>query len=334
MSQYYVTAGAAGGGAGTSGDPFTLAESADNVVAGDKVWVKAGTYSDQDGATGAVLNISLTTATHSSPVTYEAYTTTIGDWSPVDGPIVILDANVNTLTNAMLMSGSVAWYHLFKGFRFTGGSGTGVDMGVTGDSCTWVGCRFDNNDSYGLQGDNLHLFYLCTADNNGAGGIDVDNDCYALVCKFHTNTGHGWLANAGIAVSCIAYANTNGQIRFTGSGGHIRCTVDGDDAAGTEGLHQSSSTSHPFFAINNIVMDCVIGILDAGNSGNGVDSDSINLSDYNDVVSCATSISQITQGVSDETANSDPFTNSATRDYTLAAASAPIDNGVDAGDLP
>ena len=76
---YYVTHNAGGGGAGTEGDPFTLAEACDAVAAGETVYVKAsGAYSTQDGATGCVFNPSVPGGI-TTLVLWQGYHTTIND---------------------------------------------------------------------------------------------------------------------------------------------------------------------------------------------------------------------------------------------------------------
>lgn len=84
MATYYVSSTASGGGAGTEGDPFTLAEcnsAQGNVGAGDTAWVKA------DGTYTLAANLVLADGTAGNPVQLRAYTSAIGD-----GGVVTLES--------------------------------------------------------------------------------------------------------------------------------------------------------------------------------------------------------------------------------------------------
>lgn len=76
MATYYTSSAASGGGDGSSGDPFTLAEcdtSAGNVSAGDLVWVKG------DGAYTLAADLTLADGAVGTPTRFATYTTTPGD---------------------------------------------------------------------------------------------------------------------------------------------------------------------------------------------------------------------------------------------------------------
>lgn len=74
ITERYVSSLAGGGGDGSSGSPWTLAEALANAVAGDRVNIKA------DGTYALAANFTPTNAgSVTQPIYWRAYTTTIGD---------------------------------------------------------------------------------------------------------------------------------------------------------------------------------------------------------------------------------------------------------------
>ena len=104
-------------------------KAADTVVAGDHVHVKAsGVYSAADGENDCICLID-TPGTLNTPIVWEGYYAT-----PGDGGIVTLDADVNTLANAIrtdMGGGNV--FHVFKGFVMTGATSHGFNGGGGND---------------------------------------------------------------------------------------------------------------------------------------------------------------------------------------------------------
>ena len=146
-AEWYVSSLAGGGGDGTSGDPWTLAELLtkinDSTVAnGDRCNVKAdGTY-----AFGASSFLVTRDATALLPITIEGYTSSIGD-----GGVVDINAGAKQLG---LDLGS---YYIVKNINIYGaGAGAGliicgnyqvwenIEAEVTSGSLPAIGC-YNNN---------------------------------------------------------------------------------------------------------------------------------------------------------------------------------------------
>jgi hypothetical protein len=311
----------------------TLSHLADTIAAGEIAYVKASaSYTVQDGANDAIMQLT-TAGSAGSPIVIIGYTTTI-----TDGGVVTIDAT-STLANAVNSSLS-ALYYIFKNFRFTNATGTGFSANsVTGDYTKFENCQFDNNADWGFQGDNAHIFHRCTINNNNTdagegGGIDADFWNVITCSKIHTNAGYGVSSDNGdwIGYGNVLYGNGGNSNLRSLSGSEpvvwINNTIDGDDSASSVGINQDSSVLWVFIALNNIIMDCATGLksdVNAGTSQPGIDN--------NMLVSCATDYTGVVAGDNDIDTNTDPFTASATRDYTLADASAAIDAGTDSGDV-
>ena len=331
MTDLYVTTGAAGGGAGTEGDPYTMAEATANVVAGDNVYVKAGTYDVDDSTSSSVMDIDVA-GTDTTLIEWIAYTTTIGDFSIGDAQPAIIDASTNTLTNAMqstTIAGSV--YNNFTGFRFTGGSSHGVNHGSSGDAVTHHGCKFDTNGGRGMSGDDVIYLVGCEFTGNTTNSFDVDNSGATIACLFHNESSPVTQSQSSpIFLSNLFYNNGNGaNIRFTsGSATIVGNAIDGDNQAASIGVQSSGSATYLGALYNNIFFD-----LNEGVDFTNVGSEFARARGYNLFFSCNTDYVTLANAPSDISGTSDPFTDSAARDYTLKTGSEALDAGLDQGNL-
>lgn len=173
-TERYVTSGAAGGGDGSSGSPWTLAESFTSASAGDRVNVQAGTYS--------VSGLSMTaTGTALSKICWRGYNSTIGD---LDSQGRNSDTSLNT-TNFPLVSttGNIDQeeHTIFQNFRFEGSFNGWL-----------VGNHLD--DYRGI----IHCSIKNTASNSSAGCYDADDYCFVIGCDLEcTQTTHGQVLEMG-----------------------------------------------------------------------------------------------------------------------------------------
>lgn len=153
-TERYVTATAGGGGDGSSGSPWTLAEAVANVSAGDRVNVKAGTYSN--GASS--LMFTVTAGTDASPIWWRGYNSTIGD---LDGrPLSQLTPG----TDMPLSTHTTGRHYTNKGFQWFSNiefratdqvSGAAGAFQSGASNLKFIRCRFDNSSTYA----STHSFY-------------------------------------------------------------------------------------------------------------------------------------------------------------------------------
>ena len=325
-SPWFVTTTASGGD-GSEGSPWTIVEAADNVAAGEKVWVKAGTYETQDGATGAVLNIS-TAGTIGSWIVWEAYTTTTGDWSEGDAPVAVLDAGTNSLANAILFAIGSSVFQEFKGFRFTGGSNDGVAGSTNNNAMVLTGCRSDTNTGRGIQwNDDLGLL-ACEIDGNTENALDMDNDLSSSGTKWHGNgvsTGCLTVQSNAAFLHDIFYDYSANNLRSSSSI-HliIGCVFDGDNHASSVAVDQDGASANIGLLLNNIFYDNATAVDTATQPGavRGFNLFFSNTNDYNN---------SFVLHDTDIVGTEDPFTDSANRDYTLKSSSEAEEAGFDFG---
>lgn len=294
---------------------------------GDRVNVIAGTYIVDAGGS-AVLDIG-TAGIDSAMIEWRAYTTSIDDFTIGDAHPVVLQAGTNTLASALSTSLTGQIWNRFIGFRFTGGSSHGADLGQT-DNYAFEGCLFDNNGGRGLAADNAINFLACEFQGNTTNAFDVDNNCYMQACEIHNEASDGTAmchTASCHAINNLMYDGPNDTYLFAGSNpsAFIGNTCDGEGGSLTRGLEFNQSTFVMGGCTNNLLFDCSIGIAFVGNVECFVRG-------YNQFSNCTTDyLSALPLKNTDITNSVDPFTNSGTRDYTLADGSAAIDAGIDAG---
>lgn len=225
---YYTSHNAGGGGAGTSGDPFTLQEAADTAAAADLVLVKAtGTYSEgtaidfdtnagNDGAhitfrgansdgsdDGTVATIQATAA-----ITGIFVFTAAADWVEVEG--LVFDAS-STATRCISNTVDESNFNIFIRCRFTGATGDGVHVaGTVIPGWQFYDCEFDANggDGIGTTASNRGNIMLvaCSLHDNTTHGIGNPRNVYAFGCLLYDNGGDG--INLAAGDSCILIGNT------------------------------------------------------------------------------------------------------------------------------
>ncbi len=305
----------------------TLAKAADTATTiGDKVWVKASaSYVVQDGANDCVMQIT-NTGSNSLPIIYEGYTDT-----PGDNGVVTIDADANTLASPVACTTSLETHYSFTNFRFTGGSNDGFNgNGTVVGFIKFVNCRFDNNDVHGLNANGYITARNCQFDANGTSGVTLAAHLNNFTgCKIFGN-GAGMSMGRSTVIGCLLYDNGGSvNLNFTSYGCIVmNNTIDGDNVANSVGIRLDANIYGISTVMNNILFDLAFGVdSDYIVANGGTENWDYNL--YYDNVDDYENNN--CEGPNDVSGTGDPFTASATRDYTLKSGSEAIDAGFDLG---
>jgi len=332
MADRFVSVAGSGSNTGLdASNEWTLAQATANAAAGNIHHCKAGTYIADDSSSSSIMDIDVA-GTIAAWVEWRGYTTTINDFTIGDTPPAILDASTNTLTNCAQTStiGSAHAYNRFRGFQFTGASGDGFTGSNNTDSLTFEGCKFDTNGDRGFQGDDNAVFVGCEFTGNTTSAIDADNNTVLLGCKIHNEASTVVLTQTVFVFNSLFYNNGNGiNVRSTSTMYALGNTFDGDNQASSIGLQTVGGAVIPYLVYNNIFFDLGTGVDFSTGGTNEVRSRGHNL-----FSSCTNNYDTIADALSDiDDGTTDPFTDSAGRDYTLASGSTAIDAGLDGGNI-
>jgi hypothetical protein len=134
-TERYVTASAGGGGDGSSGNPWTLAEAIAAAAAGDRVNIKAGTYANT--TTSRAFSV---TGTTTAPVWWRGYNTAIGDRdsNPALTPPAI------TFTTGLCTFGGT--HQIFSHLDISGAN-TARQLNISGANLKVDRCRVENTNA-------------------------------------------------------------------------------------------------------------------------------------------------------------------------------------------
>jgi len=180
-TERYVTSAAGGGGAGTSGDPWTLAEAFSSAVAGDRVNIQ----SDSAYSVGALTVTNAGSA--NSKIVFRGYNSSIGD----------LDGNGRTSTGfldttgfpSITVTGNIVpnVYVYFQNINVVGSINDYIIDSTSFDYFGTISCKLTNNNSGSSA--------ACFRGDNFCFIINSDLDC--------TQSTHHNVVNADLSLTII-----------------------------------------------------------------------------------------------------------------------------------
>ncbi len=271
------SAGAASATGGTGNLGGALASpglAASQIVSGNTVWIKSGTY-----VVSATANISGGRVSPNVASYWNGYVASRGD-ATTWGTLPSLQAGANSFTIFAPVTNDISVANLE--FDGNNGSNTGT-VGFNATSSFRVrawNCRAKNCGAAGFGAGGFCGYYFCEASNCVGIGFAIAGSGTALGCLAHGGSSHGFQPGvAGVAFdSCAAYGNAGDgfavqfplnarQCTSVGNVGagfnldNVGCSAVNCVAYGNTGFGFSTTTSRP----DALVVNCAGGSNAAGN---------------------------------------------------------------------
>lgn len=217
--------------------PSSLTEAFSSAAAGDRVNIKAGTYTRTANDNPAVYGSA------ASPIIWRGYNSTIGDLDSqghnADGTLNTTNFPIIAYNNNYRLSAQLVTYSIWQNIKFTGSVNNAL--------------IYSNNTS------TVFFRIYCDNANTGASTSAIMNacviDCDALLSG--GSGGHTAISCAsGIVAYCRVMQSQAAGINITGNGSAvIGCTID--DVAGDGIAFTSTTTTHiPPVCIGNTIYSC------------------------------------------------------------------------------
>ena len=321
FTEKYVTASASGGGDGSIGNPWTIEEAALNATSGQRVNVKAGSY------TLAGANIFMQGSNEANPFSIRGYKTTIGDLDGVPSSQLVDGTDLPLLTTSnssyyMYFNGS---YQIIENISFK--TSTSVPAAYVDSSKSFVRrCRFESQTTgqYAIRRNGDCVFFSSCYFKMPSGAtvetIDAAGSSFFTGCVFDTGKTAIDTTDSAHFIDCILKDLSNNAIAISTTGHSMISNCTFYNISGN-GVNISSTNSGPVF-----VRSCIfhsIGAYAISTSSGDFDCFATNNLYY------GVTLGQFNNIYDDEhrniyTDSSDPFTTASGGDFTLLQSS----NGV------
>lgn len=259
FTERYVTDAAGGGGVGTEGDPWTLAQALTSAVAGDRVNI----LSDSGYSLGADTVSGIGTAV--DVIVFRGYNSSIGDLqnpgrSSSTGKLDTTGFPAITITGILTPNAFV----IFQNLAFTGALSSAIVGSTSIDNWFMVECEVintqNNSAAKAILGDNFLQTVSCDFECTGAAHnvvVDSDNSARHLYTRVKSIANDGIQFNSGSTIiGCLLIGNGVGQALAQTNAG-ILIAVGNTVYNWATGIEQPNLAPTTIqIIINNHITDC------------------------------------------------------------------------------
>lgn len=227
FTEKYVTSAAAGGGDGSSGSPWTLAESINGVGASGGIAATAGDRVNVQSDAGYTLGLvtQLNVGTGTAPIIWRGYNSTIGD---LEGQGRNADGTLNT-TNfpaidcTTLGRWAMKAWSIWQNLDITSAKDDSIFDANSIDNLTWISCSLTNTAvgtlTQCILADNSCSMHDCDFTCTGSTHdfvVQVDSNAIVVGCRFNVTANFGFEFHAATIHDSVFFGNvTNGKgIKF------------------------------------------------------------------------------------------------------------------------
>ena len=205
ITDRYVTQGAGGGGAGTSGSPWTFAEAITNAVAGDRINV-------QSDASYSIGTTTFGAGIFAAPIIWRGYDSTIGDCDNLgrnaDGTLNTTGMPAITVTGIW----TLANYVTLQSLNITGALSSQLLGDTAVDAWNIISCSVTNTQNHvnaaAVAMDDTHVILNCDMACTGATHgkvLEMDLYCQTIGCRFTITAAQNCIETraAGVIIDCV-----------------------------------------------------------------------------------------------------------------------------------
>lgn len=298
---------------GATGAWATIDKAMNNVLAGDKVWVKGSADYNETATIDTV-------GSGNAPIVFEGYTSVTGDGgrATINGQ----NTRVACINDSL---GNVDGFYVFKNFRFT--DGTTACFATSVGLMTFKNCKFDDaNSTAWVDVNGGYVFEDCEFANNNDSGLFASSRLLCLGCKFTNNTFEDLHGSNFFAAFCTFFSNGDAGVSSRSSsefGFVFNSTFDGDSKDTVTASEFTGVGSMQNSIVNCIFYDNATGIRSVIGE---------RLISRNNLFGSNTAKYAGTAGTfTSEISGAPAFNNEAGLDYRLQGTSSGIKNGFDGG---